>query len=203
MAAIVSTIPQAVEISLREGVSERTLFEFARALKAFEVTTGARLSPNDLGSAFALWWSTAKSLLPPDADFDEYRFTFDEAFEKARSPLGGNLLQEATRCADTQPLPAAADRYASPGIRRLVGVCCHLQRLQGSSPIIMSVRNAAEIAGKKRPEQGSNLLAGLVRDGILTEVERGAPGGNRASRYRFTARNPKDGGLPAQARAFR
>jgi hypothetical protein len=63
-------LPEAVQLSLEGQLPEDSLFIFARAVKAFEITNQFRLSPKELHGAFALWWSTAKPLLPADADFD-------------------------------------------------------------------------------------------------------------------------------------
>lgn len=187
IATRVTTLAKAVQLSLKDGWNENCLFVFARLLKAFEATTGSKLKSEDLASAFSLWWNTAKSssLLPEDADFDEYRFDFVDKFRKVKAPHGANPLQEAIRRADNNPLPPQADRYPSTGIKRLVAVCSHLQILAGDNPFFISVRDAAKIVGVKSKFAASAMLAGLVRDGILTEVEKGIPGGNLATRFRF------------------
>ena len=99
-----------------------------------------------MSAAFAQWWNTAKPLLPPDADFDEWRFDFDATFAKTHAALGANSLQEAIRRADASPMPPQSARYASPKIKRLVAVCYQLQLLQGKSPFFLGVRDAAKMA---------------------------------------------------------
>lgn len=194
LARCVKTLPEAVQLSLKDGVNERCLFTFARALKAFEITTGTRLSPDDLARAFSLWWNTTKPQLLPEADFDEYRFVFEDVFARTRSPLGANHLREAIRRADTSPPPPEANRYTSPRLKQLVAVCYHLQRLQGDAPFFLSIRDAADVLGTKRLEQASAMLAGLIRDGILIEIAKGAPGGGRATRFRFQGAQPQPAG---------
>jgi hypothetical protein len=49
LAARVTTLQEAVKLSLREGFSEHSVFTFARALKAFEVTRRAILIDRDKG----------------------------------------------------------------------------------------------------------------------------------------------------------
>jgi len=196
LAACVQTLPEAVQLSLKDGLTEQTLFIFARALKAFEITSHMHLSPADLAGAFNLWWSTARTVLPQEADFDEYRFTFQDAFSRARSPLGAHHLKEAVRRADTSPPPSQARRYASARIKRLVGVCFQLQKMAGQSPFFLSVRDAARLVGTTRLAEASALLAGLVRDGLLIEVVKGTPAGRKATRYRLKLHETHAGAEP-------
>jgi hypothetical protein len=192
LATRVTTFQEAAQLSLKDAWNENCLFVFARLLKAFEVTTGNKLKPADLASAFSLWWNTAKasSWLPADADFDEYRFDFEDKFGKIKTPHGANPLAEAIRRADTQPLPPQADRYTSPKIKRLVAVCFQLQILAGDNLFFLGVRDAARILGTKNLHRANAMLAGLVQDGILTEVEKGIPGGKLATRFRFNFESP-------------
>jgi hypothetical protein len=179
------TLQEAVQLSLQDKRTDNRLFIFSRALKAFEITHDRRLAEQELQVAFSLWWSAAKPLLPADADFDEYRFDFEDTFAKTRVALGANPLDEAIRRADTKPLPPQADRYTSTKIKRLIAVCCHLQILAGDSPFFLGVRDAARILGIKNLYRASATLAGLVRDGVLIEAEKGTSSGRRATRFRF------------------
>ncbi len=187
LAACVKTLPEAVQLSLIPGLDDKCLFNFARALKAFEITNNRRLPAVELSAAFTQWWNAAKPLLPPDADFDECRFDFEATFAKTHAALGANSLQEAIRRADTNPLPPQSARYNSPKIKRLVAVCYQLQLLQGKSPFFLGVRDAAKVGGANGLPQASAWLAGLVSDGVLIEVEKGTR--KRATRFRF---NPPD-----------
>ena len=183
LAASVRTLPEAVQISLKDGLTDNCLFTFARALKAFEISTDHRLSRAELQSAFSLWWSTAKGLLPADADFDEWRFEFEDTFAKTNAALGSNSLQEAIRRADSSLLPPQAERYASAKLKHLVAVCYHLQLFQGRSPFFLSVRDAARIIETKNLYKAGAMMGGLVRDGVLTEAQKGTH--TRATRFRF------------------
>jgi hypothetical protein len=186
LAACVNTLPEAVALSLKDGLTENCLFTFARALKAFEITIGTRLQPTERENAFTLWWHTAK---PPHADFDECRFDFLNCFAKAKVPLGANPLQPAIRLADSKS-PPEAGRYRSPKVRRLIAVCSHLQVLAGENPFFLSVRSVAHIIGTKNLRHASAILGGLVQDRILIEVTKGTPGGQRATRFRFNPAQP-------------
>lgn len=185
LATSVRSLQEAVRVALDMGVGENCLFNFARALKALEVTTNFNLPPDQREQAFVLWWQTAKPLLPADADSDEYRFLFYDAVTQAKTPLGANPLNEAITRADASPLPAEAARYTSAKLKRLVAVCSHLQVLQGDSPFFLGLRDAASILGTKSLPQARAMLAGLARDGLLTVISKGTPGGRRATRFRF------------------
>jgi hypothetical protein len=179
----VKTLQEAVQLSLKDGFNDNCLFTLSRALRAFEVTTNRRLPPNELPAVFALWWNASRPQLPLDMDFDEWRMAFEDTFSKTRAPLGSNSLQEAIRRANTSPLPPEAARYPSAKLKRLIAVCYQLQLLQGNSTFYLGVRDAARILGIKNLYQANALLAGLVRDGILIEVEKGTR--KRATRFRF------------------
>jgi hypothetical protein len=188
----VGTLQDAVQLSIQGGFTIDSLFIFARALKAFEIIHSRRLQPADLQSAFSQWWNAAKALLPEDADFDEYRLIFEDTFAKTKSPLGSNSLEEAIRRADAGPLPPQAERYTSLKIKRLVAVCFQLQLIQGTSPFFISVRDAMKIARASGTTQASAWLNGLVRDGVLVEVEKGTR--KRATRFRFNIPESTPGG---------
>jgi hypothetical protein len=191
LATSVKTLPEAVQLSLKDGLNKDCLFTFARALKAFEITHDRRLPPEELQVAFALWWSQATALLPPDADFEEWRSDFEDTFARTHSPLGANSLGEAIRRAIAEPLPPQAERYTSPKIKRLVAVCCQLQFLQGNNPFFLGVRDAARIMEIQNLYQANARLKTLVRDNILIVVEKGTR--KRATRFRFN----RPGSVPA------
>jgi hypothetical protein len=186
LAASVGTLQEAVRHSLENGCTEKSLFEFARAIKAFEITTSVSLPAGERENAFLLWWQTAAAQLPPGADFDEWRFTFLDIFAHTHAPLGANTLQEAIRRAEASPLPAAASRYNSAKLKRLVAVCFHLQVLAGRAAFFISARSAAQIVGAS-PVKALTMLNGLMTDQVLISVEKGTPGRKKASRFCFNS----------------
>lgn len=190
LAAPVGTLQEAAQISLNEGVSENCLFNFARAVKAFEVTTGIKLAKSETGNTFAVWWQMAKPQLPKEAEFDEYLLLFEDAYARVKSPLGSSALTIAVGRAKSSAPPPDAEQFTSPKLRMLVAVCYQLQRLSGSSPFFLSLRDCARILELPRLETASAMLNGLVSRGILIVVEKGIPGPRRATRFRFR--------LPAQ-----
>ncbi len=191
----VPTIPEAVQHSLADGFTEDSLFTFARALKAFEMTHDRRLSPEELSSAFVQWWIAAKPKLPGDASFDEYRLLSLEVFNRIRFPLGANALEAAIQRADTEPLPPCVASYQDARLGRLLAVCYYLQQFNGESPFILSVRDDGRIMGITDKKRAAKLLNGLSLDGWLVMVEKGVQGVKRATRYRFV-QNPQAPGQP-------
>jgi hypothetical protein len=187
LATPVWTLPEAVKLSMTGVAGDDMLFRFARAMKAFETTTEVRQNEPELENAIADWYRTAqqKGKVPPDTDFDECRMLFLHAWEHVRAPLGANPLEEAIKRADRLPPPPEANRYQKAGLKRLVSVCHQLQLLAGEAPFFLSVRDAASILGTTKLETVSAFLAGLVRDGVLREVEKGKLEGRRASRFKY------------------
>lgn len=161
------------------------VFKFARAVKAFELTHDIRLPKDELPAAFNLWWNLAQPDMPQDTDRDECLFLFMDAYDKAKTPLGSNVIENALARVDASDTPPEASRYGSPKIKRLVHLCRELQIIAGESPFFLSVRDAARVIGCKRPESSAAFLNGLVRDGVLTLVSKGKAGGRKASRFKF------------------
>jgi len=122
LAASVKTLQEAVQLSLKDGLNSDCLFIFARAIKAFEITHDRRLPLAELQAAFAQWWNAAKPHLPPDAEFDEWRFDFEDTFAKTHAPLGSNSLEDTTRLA--QRLGAVSNLFAGRRRARADLVAC-------------------------------------------------------------------------------
>ena len=183
------TIQEAVRLSLMDEIGENTLFNFARMIRAFEMTRNRRLPQTEAAGVFNTWWQTAQAekLLPADASFDEYSLLFEDAFHRARVPWGTDTLANAIKRAANAPLPEAAARFSDPRLQKLVAVCYQLQKLAGDAPFFLSVRDCAEILEIKRLEDAGKILNGLVHRAILNMVEKGQPGKNRATRFRFVA----------------
>jgi hypothetical protein len=113
---------------------------------------------------------------------DEFRLVLLEALERTKSPLGTGPLAEALFTADARELPAIAERYSDPRLRRLVGLCNVLQEQAGSKPFYLAAVSVAEETGV-RTATVNRWLRLLVRDGVLSRVNRGHSG--KASEYRF------------------
>jgi hypothetical protein len=187
--ACVGTLQKAAQMALADKSNGDPVFKFARAVKAFELTMDARLPEKELPGAFNVWWSMAESILPPDTDREECLYLFMDAYDKAKHPLGSNVIQNALDRVKSSSPPPEANRYESPKLKILVHLCYELQRLAGDSPFFLSVRDAARAVGLsvKSVHVVSAFMHGLHRDGIIKPVEIGKPGGCRATRYRYVA----------------
>ena len=140
-----------------------------------------RFPKKELPSAFTIWWDLAQSVLPPDTDRDECLFLFSDAYDKAKTPLGSNVIMNAINRVKSSSPPPQANNYQSPKIRQLVHLCYELQIIAGENPFFLSVRSAARAIDCNGYVTAAAFLNGLVRDGILECVERGKPGGRRCS----------------------
>ena len=187
--ACVGTLQKAAQMALADKSNGDPVFRFARAVKAFELTMDARLPEKELPGAFNVWWSMAESSLPADTDRDECMFLFLDAYAKAKTPLGSNVIQNALNNVASSPAPLAVNRYESQKLKTLVHLCYELQKLSGDSPFFLSLRDAARSIGLsvKSLHHVSAFMHGLHRDGIIEPVEIIKPGGHRATRYRYVA----------------
>jgi len=185
--ACVGTLQKAAEMALADNSPGDVVFRFARAVKAFELNTDKRLPKNELPAAFEIWWIKAKPTLPPDTDREECLLLFLDAYDKAKTPLGSNAIENAVKSVDTSAPPPEAERYASPRMKRLVHLCHALQRIAGDASFFLSVRDAARAIGlsAKSLFMVSAFLHGLERDEVLKPVKRGKAGGQKATRYRY------------------
>ncbi|MHC1764936.1 MAG: hypothetical protein AB9869_11650 [Verrucomicrobiia bacterium] len=183
LVANIQTISEAVNAAL--PLRGDPHFHYARALKAFEVSTRRKLTDADLRNAYATWWTAGSVKLDPQLDNEEHFLLFRETFHKVRTPLGANPLEAAIRhMAKTSP-PVEANGYSSAKLKRLTHLCHELQKLTGDEPFFLSCRDAARVAGCKHG-QAAEFLNALVRDKILILVSPGIPGRALASRYRYS-----------------
>jgi hypothetical protein len=187
LSASVKTLPEAVKLSLARGITEDCLFRYARAIKAFEVTTRRKLNPEELSDAFGLWWNTPKPPLSDGAEYDEWRYDFLDSYAKARTPLGSNSLQVAIQRAKSEPYPAECERFTSSKIRLLVAVCYQLQRIAGDAPFFIGFRDVAKLTETKDLHSAMAKMNGLILDGILTLERRGNEA--KANRYKYQSQN--------------
>jgi hypothetical protein len=184
----VDSLLKAVQIALADKSPGDPVFRYARAVKAFEKHIDKRLPVNELPAAFNIWWSVAKTSLPPETDREECLYLFLDAYDKAKTPLGCNVIDNALSNVNSGTPPPEAGRYESPKLKRLVHLCSELQKLVGDDfPFFLSLRDAARAIGLSNKSLAlvSAFMRGLERDQVLTPVERGKSGGKKATRYRY------------------
>lgn len=175
------TLQRAARVAIETDMGENCCWTFARAVKAFEKETKPLGTHAELCVAFNSWWLAAKELLPPDADYHEYRDDFLNCYQKVISPLGENAL-EAAKLAE----PTKADlALHGPKKAKLVALCRALQRLSGKAPFFLGVRHAAEAMGTQNLYTARNALNALAAAGVLVMEQKGQLSGRKATRYRF------------------
>lgn len=178
----IETVPQAIEHSLTVSVRlgkdsdcaqmefgvgfQQRIFEFCRALKAFEQTCGVKITKKELPAHFGAWYAAAslRSLWPAGVDFHEAQFDFLTTFEKTRTALGVNPLEEAIRRAE-KFTPSGASKFEGR-IRKLASVCYHLQQMTGKAPFFLGARGAAQAAGIVNLDYAWKMLTGLAHPSV-------------------------------------
>ena len=161
------------------------VFLLARGVKAFEEREGREWSEAEMRERAFLPWYTQNNCLRPDQTRDEYWFEFLQAYDDAKCPLGQGVLERTWRLSGSCEPPTVATQFEDPRLRRLVAWCRELQRAAGSEPFFLATRTVAAKLGLPTSWRGAAFLRGLVRTGILDEVEKGGPKTNKATRFRY------------------
>lgn len=163
------------------------LFTLARAVKAEEKRLDRELTGPELDAVFAEWYRRAQPFLREVRPRDEYWLEFMAALDSVKYPLGEGVLNQAWERAKKLPLPSVALRFESQQIRQLIALCRELQRASAPHPFFLSCRMVQRLFALETHTTANHWLRGLAskRAGILREVEKGGPKGNRASRYMY------------------
>lgn len=171
------------------GRRNRQVFELARAIKAMPRLADA---PVDDLEPFVRRWhqvGVAKGLIATEP-FEETWIDFLHAWPKVKFPKGAEPMVAIFEKAKAGPLPAAASRYESPGVRLLVALCRELQRVSGQNPFYLDCRTAARLLAAGGVSDVSHVTAWrwlslLVHDHVVDIAEKGDRGRRRASRYKY------------------
>ena len=135
------------------------------------------------------WYARAVQAVGPGgikASADDNWFDFAEAWDKVKYPGEEGLMTMLLERAKKTELPAVATDYQSPEIRLLIALCRELQRESGDEPFYLSTATVDRLFGLNGNRMRAwRWLQGLVRDGVLAEVEKGDPVSRRASRFRY------------------
>jgi hypothetical protein len=127
----------------------------------------------------AAWYASHRRELD-GLGYDDYRLMVLEGLDRVRTPLGSGGLAKALAEVDRRPAPPCAGRYASPHIRRIVGLCAVLHEHADAFPL---AANALADELDAEPGTVSRWLRLLVRDGVLIIVTRSRRG--RATEYHY------------------
>jgi hypothetical protein len=187
------TEEQAVALAIPTAPHEnhRLLFDLARAVKRLEKQRGREYSDREMKQIFFNpWYDRSTAFLRPDQTKDGYWFEFQEAYERAKYPLGEDVLGKAWARVWSEPPPAEAHEFDDEETWRLVALCRNLQAATGNAPFFLSCRTVQRLLCKKFEMDAHRLLKGLQRHGLLEEAEKGSMAGRRATRWWFVPLRP-------------
>lgn len=163
-----------------EGQRNRSTFALARLLKG--IPQFADAAAEQMEPIVREWHRRAFPIMGTKP-FDETRIDFLVSWGRVKFPAGTGPLEQIMRKATTSRLPAAAKRYDSDGVRKLVGLCAALQDAAGDAAFFLSCRTAAKVLGIPHHETAWRWIMLLKHDGLLVETEKATP--IRAARYRY------------------
>lgn len=175
--AILDTIPSAI------GRRNRQVFELARALKGIPRLADGHV---DALKPYVRQWHKVglnKGVIGTEP-LEETWIDFLHAWPKVKFPKGEEPMLAIFQRAKDSPLPR---RYEGKGLRLLMALCRELQRSSGDKPFFLACRTAAWLLdlGQNGHMKAWRWLDLLVHDHVLEEVEKGARGKRRATRYRY------------------
>ena len=187
-------IEEAIAMSLPQapGQRNRQVFVLARILKTI---LGSDVDPETLRPIVQRWHSQALSIIRTK-DFAATWRDFLYGWPRVRVPLGIRPMSAAVAQAESAPLPAVAQQYTCPVMRRLIGICAALQAVSPELPFFLACRKAGDLLGVSYPV-ASRMLKRLVCDRVLHVARPPKRGRRRATRYRFqhlTERQNNDNG---------
>jgi hypothetical protein len=162
------------------------LFKLARGILNLEKLEQHPYSPAQCLAVFDEWYKRSLPFLRPGQSRDAYLTEFMNARKHAKTPLGGNTIDEAWQLAQTEPLPPEAGMFEEERSQRLVGFCFQLQRMNGKQPFYLSSRMCQRLLGLDTAHEAAKWLTALQVMEIIEVAEKG--GARRATRYRYLSR---------------
>lgn len=175
-ATTVKSLQDAARLALVFGSDIHALFFYARALKAYEQTTGVLVV--DMEEALKEWQAVANA---EDFDHDDYLGALIRAYGRAKVPLGANAIHQAMESA-----PSLSENPDTPErIARLKAVCETLQRISGDSPFFISIRDVATVMQIESLRKAQNAIALLIYQKFLFVAEKGTQKGRKATRFKL------------------
>jgi hypothetical protein len=177
-------VEKAILATMPTGPGQRhyLLFKFARFLKSYPAFANAPVRA--MKPYVGLWYRRAERFTKTKP-FEDFWFDFAEGWDKVKTPIGAGLMKDVISRAISAETPIRAKReYRQAKVHLLVRVCAELQRIAGSEPFFLSVRNAGEAVGIS-PRQAATWLNGLVVDGFLERAGSADQHRRKAARFRY------------------
>ena len=172
---IAATIPTA------KGMRHRCVFKLARALKG--IPEFANTNPEELRE-YVKAWHTQALVFIGTPEFEETWIDFVRAWPRVRNPLEHDILADAFERAKANPIDTG---YESAAITLLAGLCRELQSAVGDAEFWLSCRSGARLFAVE-PSTISRWLWLLEHNGWITTIEKGTQRDNKATRFRFNAK---------------
>ncbi len=169
----------------REHTNHHCLFLLARGVLALEAERGKCYSRAELRDVFNQWYAAAKPYVRENQISDDYLMEFLELYNYVGTPLGSDVVDVAWKLAQSEPPPPEAEQFDSLEYKQLTALCWHLQQLAKAEPFYLSTRTVQRLCGLETHAQAARRLRGLVRFGVLKEIEKGGPHTNKATRFRY------------------
>jgi hypothetical protein len=169
------------------GKRHDSVFRLARYLRGNPEV--AAWGPRQLRPIVNRWHALAVERLGKDAinaDADTNWFDFSEGWGKVQYPGEDGIMAALMKRATETTLPAVANEYQTKELRLLIGLCCVLQHHVGDKPFYLATTSVDRLLGLRGDRMRAwRWLQGLVRDGVLVEVEKGDPKKRQAASYRY------------------
>jgi hypothetical protein len=184
---LAAVLPELIRSTLPSKTGERNLklYEFARALKTFAETKNC--SAADLERYVRAWHEAALPFIGTK-DVQTCLDDFARAWPNIRYGFGAASLDVAAARAREASTPAAAMKLCKPEQRMLATLCRELQRINGTEPLYLQCRDAAEIIGIGRGKYEKAwrwLRFALPAAGILEHVSSGSLAAGLSNEYRY------------------
>lgn len=173
--AVLATIPEV------PGQRETCIFELARRLLGIY---GRATDPVTLIPILDEWWKRSKSVVGTK-DYGSSLRAFLRGYKNAHTAWG-ETMSDFLRMATEAPAPTWVPPGCDPRQVVLASLCRELQRSAGNDPFYLSSHIAGELLGVA-PMTAWRWLDLFVLLRALEVVERGKPGGKKATRYRYLA----------------
>jgi hypothetical protein len=181
------TLAEVLELSSMEDelITNIGLFKFARGIRALGLARNEEFSMAQLREMFSQWYSSNDVYHHGEGGFDDMFFDFLEKLKRVKVPLGQDFVEAAWQTACVAPYPPEAKQFQQDELKQLTALCWQMQLAAEDGVFYLSCRQVQALMKLNAPEQAARWLRGLVRIGVLEEVEKGGPHTNKATRYRY------------------